>query len=430
MVSATTLSAGTVTRMSSRSRVLAGPFGRHRRARAVARPWSSAVMPDAPLSHRWEVQVGSGHGRATPAVPDVRGRADALRSGRHPRGHLTVDRLRLGVVGCGAVAELYHLPALLASAEVELTTFVDPDLARARRLADRAPGAAVLADCQGLADRVDAVLLTAPNALHAPLGVPLLHAGVHLLVEKPMGRTAAECDTLIAAAEAGGAVLAVGHDFRHFPVARFAHRLFAAGGLGAVRRVDVRQSAGGRWPYASPAALSPESGGGVLLDFGVHLLDLLLWWLGDLTVVSMRDDSRGGIETECELQLRHAGGASVVLELSRSRDLRDTVVVECDGGTVEVGVFEPAVVRVTPPAGPVLEGAVPDAELAASGLRTVFGRQLAEFVHAVRGEPSAVVTGHEGRRVVALTEACYAVREPWRMPWDHPVDPAFAPVIG
>src|SRR5687767_5350166 len=98
--------------------------------------------------------------------------------------------VRLAVVGCGAVAELYHLPALLDSPDVELVAFVDPDLARARRLAERAPGADVLPGCDGLADRVDAVLLTAPNALHVPLGVPLLTAGVHLLVEKPMGRTA------------------------------------------------------------------------------------------------------------------------------------------------------------------------------------------------------------------------------------------------
>lgn len=332
--------------------------------------------------------------------------------------------LRLGVVGCGAVTELYHLPALLDSTDVELTTFVDPDLDRARRLAARAPGAEVLPSCEGLAGTVDAVLLATPNAWHAPLGVPLLSAGVHLLVEKPMARIAAECDELIAAARTGGAVLAVGHDFRHFPVAQFARQLFAAGALGEVRRVDVRQSAGGRWPYASPAALSPEAGGGVLLDFGVHLLDLLLWWLGDLTAVSARDDARGGIETECELELRHAGGAPVVVELSRSRDLRDTVVVECEAGTVELGVFEPAVVRLTPRGGPAMEGAVPDAGVARGALRTVFGRQLAEFVRAAAGEPSAIVTGEEGRRVVALAEACYAIRQPWRMPWDHPVDRA------
>lgn len=329
--------------------------------------------------------------------------------------------VRLGVVGCGAVTELYHLPALLASPDVAVAAFVDTGLERARALAARVPGAVALTSYDELAGSVDAVLLATPNASHASIGTSLLASGVHLLVEKPMARTVAECDQLLAAAASGSAVLAVGHDFRHFPVAQFARGLFAAGLMGEVRRLDVRQSAGGRWPYASPAALSRAAGGGVLLDFGVHLLDLLLWWLGDLQAVGARDDAQGGIETECELELVLANGAPGVMELSRSRDLRDTVVVQCERGVVEIGVFEPAVLRITLPGTDLpLEGTVPDAAFAQAAMRTVFGRQLAEFVRAVRGEPSAVVTGEEGRRAVALAEAAYAVRRPWRMPWDWP----------
>ena len=188
-----------------------------------------------------------------------------------------------------------------------------------------------------------------------------------------------------------------------------------------VELVDVRQSAGGRWPCASAAALSPEAGGGVLLDFGVHLLDLLLWWLGDLRVVAMRDDARGGIETECELTFALPSGAPGVLELSRSRDLRDTVLVTCERGTVEIGVFEPAVVRITPRGSDLaVEGAVPDASVTGRMMPTVFGRQLAAFARAVRGEPSDIVTGAQGRQVVSLAEAGYGVRGPWRLPWDYP----------
>ncbi|HEX6104578.1 MAG TPA: Gfo/Idh/MocA family oxidoreductase, partial [Gemmatimonadales bacterium] len=226
---------------------------------------------------------------------------------------------------------------------------------------------------------------------------------------------------MLAAAAAGGAVLAVGHDFRHFPVARFARDLFASATLGPVGRVDLRQSAGGRWPYASAAVLSPEAGGGVLLDFGVHLLDLLLWWLGDIEVVACRDDAVGGIETECALELRLAAGAPVAVELSRSRSLRDTVLVECERGSIEIGVFEPALVRLTPRGGATsLVGDVPDSGFSRAPLAAVFGRQLADFVAASRGEGEPTVTGEEGRRVVALAERCYAVRRPLRMPWDYP----------
>jgi predicted dehydrogenase len=328
----------------------------------------------------------------------------------------------LGVVGCGAVAERYHLPALLASAEVALVAFADPDVERARALASRAGvSAKAVADHEELRGKVDAVLLAAPNALHEHIAVPFLAEGVHVLVEKPMARTTAECDRMLAAAADGGALLAVGHDFRHFPVARFAHQLFAGTTLGSVRRVDVRQSAGGRWPYSSPAALSREAGGGVLLDFGVHILDLLLWWLGDLRPVAYRDDAAGGIETECELQLELAEGAPVELSLGRTRTLRDTVQVECERGLVELGVFEPAVVRLTPASGPLtVTGEVTDPEFDRAPLRAVFGRQLAEFVASLRGTGRPTVTGEEGRRVVALAEACYAIRQPLRQPWDYP----------
>ena len=335
--------------------------------------------------------------------------------------------LRLGVVGCGAVAERYHLPALMNAPDVVITAFVDPDAERARALAARVPGAIPASEVDAVIKHLDAVLLTAPNAVHASVGVPLLQQGVHLLVEKPMARTAAECDALLSAASMSGAVLAIGHDFRHFPVARYARQLFASGLLGDILSVDVRQSAGGRWPYASAAALSPEAGGGVLLDFGVHLLDLLLWWLGDLRAVAARDDAEGGIETESEVELTLANGAPLVLELSRSRDLRDTVVIECEHATVEVGVFEPALVRLTLRAGDLdLDGTVPDASFARAAMPTVFGRQLAHFGQAVRGEAAEICTGEEGRRVVALVEACYALRQPWRQPWDYPE--AFAAV--
>ena len=329
--------------------------------------------------------------------------------------------LRLGVVGCGAVVERYHLPALLASPDLRVVAFADPARERARALAGRIEGAVALSSHEELHGLVDAVLVAAPNAVHERIAVPLLSAGVHALVEKPMARTAVECDRMRAAAASGGALLAVGHDFRHFPVARFAKELFASELLGSVQRVELRQSAGGRWPYASTAVLSPDAGGGVLIDFGVHLLDLLLWWLGDLRALACRDDAAGGIETECELELELATGAPVQVTLSRNRVLADTVAVACQRGTVEIGVFEPALVRMTPAGGSLmLGGTVPDSEFERAPLATVFGRQLENFVAAIRGAHPPACTGEDGRRVVALVESCYALRQPLRFPWDYP----------
>lgn len=329
--------------------------------------------------------------------------------------------LRAAVVGCGAVTERYHLPALLASPDVEVVACVDPSLERARSLAERVRAPLALDGHAGLAGSVDLALLAAPNAVHERIAVDLLSAGVHVLVEKPMARSAAECDRMIEAAAATGVVLSVGHAYRHYPVARFARELFAAGALGAVRRVDVRQNAGGRWPAASTAVLTREAGGGVLLDIGVHTLDLLLWWLGDMRAIAYCDDAAGGVESECEAELELAGGAPVSVELSRTRNLRDTTIVECERGVVEIGIYEPAVVRLTMAGGgTTLVGGVPDAEFERAPVQTLFARQLADVVAAVRHGTPPLVGGRDGRRAVALVEECYALRRPLRRPWDYP----------
>jgi len=329
--------------------------------------------------------------------------------------------LRLAVVGCGAVARLYHLPAVAEADDVELVALVDPALERARALAASSGAAHALGNVDALAGLVDAAIVATPNRLHAPVATSLLEAGIHVLVEKPLARTTAECDAIAAASAAAGRVVAVGHDFRWFPLAHFARSLFASGMLGQVGHVDLQQSQTGSWPSETTSAFSrEESGGGVLIDFGVHMVDLLAWWLGDPRVVAYRDDSAGGVETECEVDLELPEGGTGRIVLSRRRELRDTFVVRCERATVEIGIFEPATLRITLADGGRLDGNVPSPDFARAPLRWVFGRQLRDFADAVRSGTEPLVTLADGRRAVTFVEACYGVRTPLRHPWDWP----------
>ncbi len=340
-------------------------------------------------------------------------------SSKRPIPAVVRSRLRLAVVGSGAVTQRYHLPALVASPDVIIEAVVDPVLSRASEVAGRV-GARAFASHRDLPGQVDVAIVATPNAWHAPLTIELLEAGIHVLVEKPMARTVAECDAMCAAADRGRAVLAVGHDFRYFPVARAARDLLASGILGGILRVDVRQSAGVRWPCFSESALTAESGGGVLLSFGVHTVDLLRWWLGEMTPTAFRDDSAGGVEAECECHLVLGNGAPVYLEVSRRRSLRDTTLVECERGVLEIGIFEPAVMRLTLTGASTLDASIADAEFERAPLQTVFSRQLADFVTAIRTQREPLVSGDAGRRAVAVVEQCYRIREPLRRPWDYP----------
>jgi predicted dehydrogenase len=329
--------------------------------------------------------------------------------------------LRLALVGCGAVARRYHLPALLIASDIDVVAFVDRFVDRAKSLVESTGKGVALSTLSDLQGHVDLAVVATSNESHEAVAVDLLRQGIHVLVEKPMARSRVECDRMLAAADASGCLLAVGHDFRFFPVACFAHHLFSSEILGRVTAVEVHQSAGTKWPCLSAAALTPESGGGVLLGFGVHTLDLLLWWLGDMVPLAYRDDARGGVEAECECEFALHGGARVCVELSRRRALRDTAIVQCQHGTVEIGVFEPALVKVSVGQHDrVLAGTVSDPIFEQTPLRTVFARQLCDFTRAIRARRSPLVDGVDGRRVVALIEECYAMRRPLRRSWDFP----------
>ena len=333
------------------------------------------------------------------------------------------SKVRLAVVGCGAVAQIHHLPAIAASDRVEAAVLVDADEKRARALAERFGVPEVATDFKDLPGRVDAAVVALPNSLHAPVSVELLRRGVHVLVEKPMAMSVQECDEMIAAASAGRAVLAVGLDFRFFDASLFVRNLLRDGLIGPIRRFDLRQGVIPRWPFATDFLLKKEmAGGGVLADFGVHVLDLLLWWLGDLTATEYRDDAMGGVESDCEMTLATASGVTGTAEISRTRNLRNTCIFEGERATLEVGVWDPdPEIRLT-----IADRAValagrarPSESGAGSALNftDVFIRQIDDFAKAVRGRGEPFVPGTEGRRSLALIEACYARKKPLELPW-------------
>ena len=166
----------------------------------------------------------------------------------------------------------------------------------------------------------------------------------------------------------------------------------------------------------------------MLIDLGVHVLDSLLWWLGDYSdepgAVEYRDDAEGGVEANCELCLKLKSGVSGVIELSRTRNLRNTWVIHGEHGALEVGVESNPLVRVRiQDQDHVLCGqAIPfDANNGSRPtMQAIFGRQLDDFVTSCLEHRQPMTPGIDGRRVVGLIEACYAAREPIDQPWMFP----------
>ncbi len=126
---------------------------------------------------------------------------------------MTPSPLRVAVVGVGHLGR-HHARVLAELPDVTLAGIVDSDATRAAEIA-QATHAPVVADARDLIGRVDAVSVAVPTEAHAEVAIPLLDAGIHVLVEKPMSRSLAEADAMLAAAARTGATLAVGH-IEHF----------------------------------------------------------------------------------------------------------------------------------------------------------------------------------------------------------------------
>ena len=324
---------------------------------------------------------------------------------------------RLAVVGCGAAAEVHLM--VLEQLGLEAALFVDKDPERAEILRGKYGGGGTATDYRRAIGEVDAAVLSLPHHLHAPISIDLMQGGVHVLVEKPMAMTVEECDRMIAAAEASGSVMAVGMARRFYRAGAFVRRVIENGRIGEIRSLDVREGYVYDWPVASEFMFRKEAGGGVLADAGAHILDNLLWWMGDFERVSYRDDARGGVGADCEVELTMTSGVRCFAELSRTRNLRNSWILEGSAGTLEIDtLFNPVVRWSFAGEDERLEGRVqvpgqPEEE----GL-DCFVRQMQDFFDAVATGREPVVSGHEGRRFVELLEACEAVRQPLEHPWD------------
>lgn len=328
--------------------------------------------------------------------------------------------MRIAVIGCGAVTERYHLPALARIIDPQDLILVDINEPRARELGGKFQCANVIGDYRSIIGNADAAVVALPHTMHATPCVDLLNAGIHVLVEKPMATSSADCERINSAARRSGAVLAVGLMRRFLHSARWTAALIQSGLLGEIQSFDIREGDLYGWRAASDSFVRRSSaGGGVLMDTGAHVLDLLLWWLGDVASLEYADDYCGGVESECRLRAVLASGARGEVHLSRTRKLRNTAIIRGSKGEIEVAPGLNAVVRATPEG--LLKHSFEDLTPESFGLQRIvdaFPAQFTDWIESIRNGREPFVGGAEGSRSVELIERCYDGRRRLSLPWN------------
>ncbi len=190
----------------------------------------------------------------------------------------------VAILGCGLIGQKRSK----ALAGAKLVICADLDEKRARSLASVFPGCHATTDWHSAIDRdeVDIVIVATTNDALVKTGLVALQAGKHVLVEKPAARNVGELDLLINAARESDVRVRVGFNHRYHPALLKARELVDAGELGELMYVRGRYGHGGRKGYDREWRANPAlSGGGELIDQGVHLIDLSRWFLGDFAEV-------------------------------------------------------------------------------------------------------------------------------------------------
>lgn len=226
-----------------------------------------------------------------------------------------MDRLRIGMIGTGGIAE-WHGRQLLELPEAEIVAIADTS----ERSRDRFVGkfelreAAQFEDYREMLEKIelDAVVICSPHTLHYEQATDALNKGLHTLIEKPMTCSSAEAEQLIETAKRSGKILQVSYQ-RHFqPEFLYIKEAIARGEIGKL--TSVTASLYQEWRQGTPGSWRQDpalSGGGFLMDSGSHIIDVMLWTTG-LTPIEVKTQlhKQGSpVEIDTFTSIRFAEGA-------------------------------------------------------------------------------------------------------------------------
>ncbi|REJ08855.1 Gfo/Idh/MocA family protein [Halobacillus trueperi] len=193
-----------------------------------------------------------------------------------------MTRLKMGIIGVGGIAQGRHIPSFLdLKDKVELAAVQDVNEERAEEVAEAHQVPYVFKDYKDMFSKVDAVTICTPNKFHAEISIAALEAGVHVLCEKPMAITTEECEAMMKAAEKNDRLLSIAYHYRYTPEAQLAKKAILNNEIGDPLVTRVQAMRRRKVPGWGVFTNKDLQGGGSLIDFGCHLLDLALWLLDD-----------------------------------------------------------------------------------------------------------------------------------------------------
>lgn len=320
-----------------------------------------------------------------------------------------MDSVRWGIIGAGDIVRKRVAPAINDLANCELEAIARANAGKAEESAREFGAKRWYGDWLDVVkdDEVDAVYIATPVYLHAPQTIAAAEAGKHVLCEKPMAMNAAECDTMIAACNANGVKLGIAYYRRFYPVLARVRGLLASGELGrpvvaqinSFEYVDIPADDPRHW-FLEKA----KNGGGPMMDFGCHRLEVLTNLFGSVRRLSSLTANIKWIDREVEdtavatLEFENGPVASVTVTHG-AFEPKDTLDIYFTSGSIHVPVLNRGNIRIATKTGEFSESHPP-----ASNTDEPL---IADFVEAVLNGREPTVGGDVGREISRLIDQIY-----------------------
>ncbi len=315
----------------------------------------------------------------------------------------------LAVVGCGAISDSYYFPALATLPAVrEHTWLVEPDLERGRDSASRYGfrPEQLVGSIELLPASIRAAINATPSHLHVPTTRALIARGISVLVEKPLAEHAAEAQALVDAAS-GRCLLSVNQFRRLWPSYILVAKMIQSGAIGTVKRVTWLEGRKFEWPvrtgfmFRRPWSERPR---GALLDMGVHMLDTMCWWLGEIpTVRRCCMDGLGGPEAFVSATLETTT-ATIEMKLSFLVKLGNEYLIEGTAGEIRGATSDYSRIETRSNAGGWRTVSAND-----PADRVVVARRIiGNFLEAVEGKAALLIDAASAVRPLVVIDALYA----------------------
>lgn len=332
--------------------------------------------------------------------------------------------MKFGVIGAGTIGQL-RAQSIKTNPDTELLGVADPAVPNAER-AVIGSGAKATADWRAVLDLpgLEAVIVSSPIQFHEEAVIAALKAGKHVLCEKPLSNTVESCRRMLEAARASGRTLATGFNHRYYPSMKFLKQAVDDGRIGTVDHVRIFGGHDGLhnfradWQYKAPV-----SGGGAMMDVGIHMTDLARFVLGDVAEVYGVSSNRiwqvPGSEDNALAIFKSPSGIAAVYHATWTewKGYRFFVEVYGDRGMVR-GYYAPMnnlLITQDKPGGQrrKIRKLYPEIMLReklkswTSTALISFEEELVDFLRMIRGEKTPLADGVAGFRAVEMANAVY-----------------------